>query len=182
MNDRGDPSLNEFTSAHYDPIYKFCLSRLNYMESDAYDVTNNVFLILCQKWKSVNKNHAEGWLYKTAKNKIHEYRRENYRHLSNIYDIDKYEDSIEVSYNMESCHSEEAIEKYKTELLKRLRPEENALFDCYYIQKKGYRELSGIYHINEGALRTRIARINRKIRNMIKLFIALCILLPNIFR
>lgn len=180
LSDNNKISIDEFTAAYYNSIYKFCLSRLNYIESDAYEVTNNVFLILRLKWESVNKNNTEGWLYKTAKNKIHEYRRENYKHLSNIYDIDNYEDSIDVSYNIESIVSEEDIEKYKTELLKRLKPEENALFDYYYIQKKGYRELTDIYHINEGALRTRIARINKKIRNMIKCVTFLCIFLLNI--
>lgn len=174
MNGKTDPDLNEFTSAYYDQIYKFCLSRLNYIEPDAHEVTNNVFLILCLKWESINKNNTEGWLYKTAKNKIHEYIRDKYKYSSKIYNIDNYEDSIDVSYNMESIVSEEDIEKHKTELLKRLKPEENVLFDYYYIQKKGYHDLTDIYHINEGALRTRIARLNQKIQNMIKCIMSLC--------
>lgn len=129
-------SIDKFVSANYKSIFKFCLNRLNYIEQDAYEVTNNVFLVLCLKWESINKNNLEGWLYKTAKNKIYEYLRENYKQLSNINDIDNYEDSIDVSYNMESIISEEDIDKYKTDILKKLKPEEYRLFNDYYILKK----------------------------------------------
>lgn len=173
-------SINEFTSAYYNSIYLFCLGRLGNNEQDAYEVTNNVFLVLCLKWESIDKHNTEGWLYKTAKNKIYEYRRENHKHLSNLSDIDDFEDSLDISYNMESTVSEDDIEKYKTDILNSLKQEERELFNCYYIQKKKYNELTNIYHINEGALRTRIARINKKIRNMIKNVIYLCILLLNI--
>lgn len=173
-------SINEFASAYYNSIYLFCLGRLGNNEQDAYEVTNNVFLVLCLKWESIDKHNIEGWLYKTAKNKIYEYRRENYKHLSNLSDIDDFEDCLDISYNIESTVSEDDIEKYKTDILNSLKQEERELFNCYYIQKKNYGELTNIYHINEGALRTRITRINKKIRNIIKNVIYLCILLLNI--
>lgn len=142
LSDNNKISIDKFVSANYKSIFIFCLSRLNYIEQDAYEVTNNVFLVLCLKWESIKKNNLEGWLYKTAKNKIYEYLRENYKQLSNINDIDNYEDSIDVSYIMESIISEEDIDKYKTDILKKLKPEEYKLFNDYYILKKNYHELS----------------------------------------
>ena len=64
--------LQDFAEAYYDDIYKYC-RRMGDNESDAYDLTQVVFLALNQHYSTIDYNKVRQWLYNTAHNIVVDY-------------------------------------------------------------------------------------------------------------
>lgn len=70
---------------YYQPIYRYCYSKLNYDVNAAQDCTQNVFLIMIQKKNRLNlSSNMQTWLYKTADRVIRNYRRKEKKYREQI--------------------------------------------------------------------------------------------------
>ena len=61
----------EVADLYYDDVYHLCYSRLK-NETDASDVTQEVFLFFQESCDELEDNYIKAWLYKVADNKIKE--------------------------------------------------------------------------------------------------------------
>lgn len=67
--------LETVTEQYYSEIYKYCRRRVN-TDDTAFDITQNVFLALSERYLSIDRVSIRKWLYETARHKIADYYRE----------------------------------------------------------------------------------------------------------
>ena len=64
-------TLHEICTKYYNVVYRRCSYELNFNADAAAEVTQQVFLVLCEKWPLVQFHpNLEGWLLKVTSNKL----------------------------------------------------------------------------------------------------------------
>jgi len=158
--------LEHVSEQYYLLIYKYCHLKLQANESDSYDITNEVFVLLCEKWDILEKENIKSWLYRTADNILKEFFRKHKKRtneLKYIEDLDDYmANSLIYEQSFENI-SEEDIEIYKDELLDELSDKEKKLFDMVFSEKLSYREICERLDISRENLKKRLYRLRQKI-------------------
>ncbi len=170
---------SEIATLYYDDIYRLCLSRLK-KEENAADVTQEVFLFFQEKYEGLEDDYIKAWLYKVADNKIKEqFRAIAKREKELIYGaVFGSQTSTDILYEMEELNkiTPEEIEEKKKSIISSLTEKELELFEMVYKKHMEYKELAKALNISDGAARTRIYRLNLKIKEKAS-FVIMAILL-----
>ena len=163
-------TLHEVCTKYYNDIYRHCLKRLKFDADAAAEVNQQVFSVLCERWKEVqNHPNIKGWLIKTANNKLRKAKvwyalrygivsmnSENFREPP--VENDMVEQIL--------CEQLEAgLEMYTNEVLSRLSENERILLE-YKREKKTHAEIAELLGITEGAVTMRVVRLREKIREI----------------
>ena len=165
-------TLHEICTQYYNTVYRRCYYELNFNTDAAEEVTQQVFLVLCEKWALVQFHpNLEGWLLKVASNKLRK-AKAGYVQRSQIMSTDAEEFREPMSeddiFNRLMCEQLEAdMERYTKEVLSQLSESEQILAECIR-EKKPYAEIAEILEITEGAVSMRVTRLYRKVREIVR--------------
>lgn len=144
----------EIANKYYNDIYKYCYYKLGYHREDAEECTQEVFMILLIKWKSLSSHeNIRGWLYRVADNVMRNYSRKSNKYkneLSVLEDI-----SLNIKYNEDDG---------AFDILSILTIAERNLLKEYYLDKATAKELSVKYKLSENAIYVKIHRIKIKLK------------------
>lgn len=170
----------EIANLYYNDIYHLCLSRLK-KEENAADVTQEVFLFFQEKYNELEDDYIKAWLYKVADNKIKEqFRAIAKREKELIYGtVFGSQTSTDILYEMEEDNkvTPEELEEKKKSILSSLTEKELELFEIFYTKHLEYKELAKVLNVSEGAVRTRVYRLNLKLKEKAAfIFMALLLL------
>ncbi len=165
-------TLQEICNQYYNVVYRRCSYELNFNTDAAAEVTQQVFLVLCEKWLLVQFHpNLEGWLLKVASNKLKK-ARAGYIQRSQIMstDAEEYREPVREDdiFSRLMCEQlEEDLERYTNEVLSQLSESERVLAG-YIREKKTYAEIAEILEITEGAVSMRVSRLYKKVRGIVK--------------
>ena len=174
---KDNEKLNEITEKYYLTIYKYCLRRTN-NEHDALDITQNVFMILLEKYDNEEILDVKRWLMAVAKKRVERYFRDMYKTRSMFIDDELEEDIQSASYNPFEEFSEEEFEKMIVDINSSLDEQEQKLYEAAFVKKVDYSEIASQLNISATALRQRISRLKKKIKEMIQMMLnCICLLL-----
>ena len=169
----------EIANLYYNDIYHLCLSSLK-KEENAADVTQEVFLFFQEKYNELEDDYIKAWLYKVANNKIKEqFRAIAKREKELIYGaVFGSQTSTDILYEMEEDNkvTQEELEENKKSIISSLSEKELELFEMVYTKHMEYKELAKVLNVSEGAVRTRVYRLNLKLKEKAA-FIFMAILL-----
>jgi len=161
--------LESISELHYMAIYKYCYTRLRSNEH-CYDVTNDVFVILCEKWDKLSKENIKAWLYRTANNEIKKFFRKHKKRLSEIEYIENLDDfkanSLTYEQDFENI-SDEVIDEHRDEILDGLSGGEKELYDMVFTKKLSYDEVCDRLSITKDVLKSRVYRLRQKINEAV---------------
>lgn len=173
----GYKKLDEITQKYYLTVYKYCLRRTKNMH-DALDITQNVFMILLEKYDNEEILDVERWLMAVAKKRVDRYFRDMYKTRSVLIDNELEENIQTASYNPFDDYTEEELEQMIVDINSSLDEQEQKLYEAAFVKKVDYTEIAAQLNISPPALRKRISRLKKKIKDMIQLILnCLCLLL-----
>lgn len=160
----------EIAETYYEDILKFCSSQLN-NEEDAWDITQEVFLLFQKKFRELNDTNIKAWLLNVAQKKIFAKFREikkDSKMLSYIENINS-EENFSLITEMDNIIeiSNEEIEQQKFKILEKLTPEERELFKMIYFEHLKYSEIAERLDLTENAISIRAMRMRNKIKKMV---------------
>ncbi|MBQ8763969.1 MAG: sigma-70 family RNA polymerase sigma factor [Clostridia bacterium] len=159
----------EIAELYYEDIYHFCLSRIK-DEEYASDTTQEVFLFFQEKSGALEDRYIKTWLFSVADKKIKEKfreiaKREKSLIFNNFGGKSLTEITTEIEYD--DLITAQDIEDKKADILASLTDKELELFEMVYTKHKKYSELAKSLNISENAARTRVHRLNLKIKEKI---------------
>lgn len=174
---------------HYNDVYAYCLSYAHCSESEAQDITQEVFLTFQEKLDSLENQNIRRWLLITAKNKVREFYRENKKDAmlvplepDTIPTADMY---IYIDKYLTECEelSEEYIEKCKQLILKSLSKSELEIYTKIFIEKKTHQQIADELNSSKNAVSLRASKLQRKIKALVKLSLSVIgsIIIKTIF-
>lgn len=164
-------TLKEVCQEYYNMVYQRCLYELYYNEDLAYEVTQQVFLILCLKWNILHHKNLKRWLMKTAEHKI-KHAKADFTQSRNILSIES-EEYIEpiIPHDLHEQILCDRVEKhislYRQEILSQLNEREQQLVQ-YILEKKKYAEIAQLMEMSEGAVSMAVVRLKRKVDAIVK--------------
>ena len=158
----------EVADLYYDDVYHLCYSRLK-NETDASDVTQEVFLFFQENCDELEDNYIRAWLFAVADNKIKEEfrsiaKREKELIFGSVFGTMT---SADILYEMEEDNkiTDEELEEKKQGILSSLSEKELELFEMVYTKRMEYAELAKALDITEHAVRSRVYRLRLKIKD-----------------
>lgn len=147
----------EIANKYYNDIYKYCYYKLGYHREDAEECTQEVFMILLIKWKSLSSHeNIRGWLYRVADNVMRNYSRKSYKYKSELSVLE------DISLNIKYNEYDGAFDILSILTI----AERNLLKECY-LDKATAKELSDKYKISENAIYVKIHRIKIKLKKIL---------------
>lgn len=157
----------EIADLYYEDIYHFCFSRLK-NDSDAADVTQEVFLFFQENHNGLEDKFIRAWLFAVANNKIkEEFRSIAKREKELVFGtVFGEQTSTEILFELEEDNkiTAEELEKKKRSILDSLTEKELELFEMVYTKRMEYEEMSKKLNISEHAVRSRVYRLRWKIK------------------
>lgn len=176
----------EIAETYYKDVLDFCRAELK-NESDAEDITQEVFLLFQSRYTEMDDINIKSWLFNVAQKKISE----RFRDIKKRSDVLLFDenadylntDSFIAEINESMFMDDEEIEHQKFKILEKLTPEERELFKMIYIRHLKYAEIAEISGISENAVSIRALRMRNKIKKAVsEVFVtALLIVLFFIF-
>ena len=154
--------MDHIIDEYYDRIYKYVYNHIDHKDL-ARDLTQEVFLALCEKEDRETIEDIQLWLYSVAKNRIALHFRQNYKNkpYETVNALD--EAMLTMSYDPFSEYSDEEIEFVKQAVLSSLTDSESALYHAVYESNMNYHSIAEEQNISEVTLRKRSSRIKKKI-------------------
>ncbi len=168
-------TAKEIARKYYKEIYAYCLSYANCSESEAEEITQNVFLTFQEKLDNLEDINIRSWLLATAKNKAREFFRQNKKAEKLVPlnpDRTPTDDMfiyIDRYFAEMDDVSDEYIEKCKELILKTLTKKEYELYTKVFIEKKKYRQVAEEMNISEKNVGVRVSRLRQKIKKLASL-------------
>ncbi len=150
---------------HYFPLINNYVFHRVADESTRYEIVSNVFYKAMTKlggFQWFHKCSFSAWLYRIAINEI----RQHYRQNQRIMKIEKKIVHNELPKDAEDIEKPEY--KLVREAMKSLKPTEQDLLSLRYFEKKKFQEIAEILNVKEGALKVRMHRIMKKLRDRIE--------------
>lgn len=169
-------SKESTTIRYYDQIYSYCLRRLPDRES-AEDTAQEVFCAFWEGPEFTDERVALGWLYRVAKSKLSDFYRDRGRRLANEAALSPEDlpDEAVPAVQDEAMKDPDAedfgLDGVLGEVVRSLSGEERELFRDVWIEGISYAELSRKYGSSEGAVRTRVSRLKKKITGFLRSFL-----------
>ncbi|MBQ2846712.1 MAG: sigma-70 family RNA polymerase sigma factor [Clostridia bacterium] len=155
---------------YYYDVYKFCCSYLN-DDSDAEDITQDVFLTFIQKSAILEETNIRSWLFSTAAHKIKEKHRRNVKQ-SKLCPLDENleptEEIPDIILDLEKPINPDLVDYAKSKLLAKLTPEERELLECIYDKHMKLSQVGEKLNISQNAVSTRHYRLKNKIIELSK--------------
>lgn len=169
---------------YYEDIYNLCSLRL-VKEDDVCDVVQEVFLLFQQRYESLDESMIKSWLYNVANKKI----QEKFKHIARREkelilgaNLDEIED-FGKTYTIEpdDLITSEEIENKKKDIMATLTEKELRLFEMVYVRHMEYEQLAKTLGISVNTARTRVYRLNLKIKEKVTYaFMVILLLLMKI--
>lgn len=164
-------TFDEAYRQYFNQIYQRCLYALLFDEAQAYQVAQDVFVLLWERWSSVPEDRLEGWLRKTAKYKIYKLRADHTK-AQRLLSLDE---DIAAGCTQTTDVVDEIIDQkvsrnpelYTEQVYARLEPEEIALAG-YIRQGRSQREIAQLMNATEGAVSMRVTRLRRKVEKIVR--------------
>lgn len=174
----------EIAGLYYDDIYHLCLFRLK-KEEDAHDVTQEVFLFFQEHCDNLEDIQIKKWLYSVADKKIkEEFKKIAKREKELIFGtVFGKHSSAEIVYEMEldNTVSDKEIDEKKDDIIATLNEKEIRLFEMVYTKHMEYDELAKTLGVTINTARTRVYRLNIKIKKKVSFaFMVLLLLIMKI--
>ena len=170
-SDDSDLTIDQVIRKYYPIILKNNLHLLNKSKANADDVTQNVFMVLVEKWDTLNKKTVGAWLFGVARLKIYEFYRANKKFEDNVVSLElikeerKSFDEILNTYQMD----EMTLDKIKAEVLGMLSDDERQLYEYYFENGVSYDKLMELYSISYSAATSKVNRLKNKINHYISI-------------
>ena len=163
--------LHDTTERYYKEIYCYCRRHVD-DDDTAYELTQTVFLRLCEHYRTVDRANVRAWLYRVAKNVCADHYREAYRkkEWSTDIPVEQYED---VPARTDTDIAELELADALSDLLSKLTDAERELFCDRYLRGVPYEVLAEQRHMTPTAVRKRCSRIHKKLLKYIKLLFLL---------
>ena len=169
-------SKETLTSETYDQIYSYCLRRLPDRES-AEDTAQEVFCAFWEGPEFTDERAAIGWLYRVAQSKVSDFYRARDRRLKNEVPIPP-EDLPETAVPTAADDTPKGtdaetlgLEGVLGEGVRALSDGERRLFRQVWIEKIPYGRLAAEYACSEGAVRTKVSRLKKKLAGLLRQFL-----------
>ncbi len=172
----------EIIETNYQQIYRFFAASLE-DQSEADDLTQEVFAFLIEKQDELTNDNIRSWLYSVAKFKLFKEKRRLNNNLRTVYMGDMHNepaDPISEDFIIESESenwSDDKIDEIRKSILSKLTDEELDIFIRVYVQHSKYSEISKVIGISESTISTRVCRIKKKILKTIDLILTVAIIL-----
>ena len=189
MEQKSPLSKETLTIRYYDQIYSYCLRRLPDRES-AEDTAQEVFCAFWEGPEFTDERAALGWLFRVAKSKLSDYYRARDRRMTNEAALspedlpDEAVPAVQDQALRDSLSEGFGLDGLLGEAVRSLSEEERELFRDVWIEGFTYAELSRKYGSSEGAVRTRVSRLKKKITGFLRSFLwpfGMVILFRSIF-
>jgi len=162
--------LEKASEEYYMPIYKYCRKKLRTNEAYAYDLTHEVFVLLCEKWDSLHKDNIKAWLHRAADNRIKKFYDKAQKRRREIEYIDDLDDltanGLSYEQDFENISGDD-IERYKDKILDELSDKEKELFGMVFTERLPYGEISEQLSISRDTLKNRVYRLRQKINEAV---------------
>lgn len=168
MNDSAK-ELETITEQYYDEIYKYCRRRVN-TDDIAYDITQNTFLALSERYSTINIGNIRKWLYETAKHKIADHYRELQKLKDNISDMSVSDIDTRInglSYDPYNDLKDEDIEAIIQNIMSELESEDKELYIERFVKRLNYKALADKYEVSEQTVRKRVSRLRSRILKLL---------------
>lgn len=167
--------FEELCDKYYEKVFSFCLSLLGYNQKSmdiAEECTQQTFLEAGKHIDNLRVHpDVQGWLYRVARNLVNGFFRNVYKKKKNEENVDYRVFDVEDKSN----HSLEELFDYQGDLeelcsmvLESLDEEEYELYIEYYKNRVSVAKLSEKYNISKTALTTRVYRLKKKIKIIVK--------------
>lgn len=155
----------------YEPyLRRFCWLHLQSHPDEIDNVISEIFLALCRKLSSDEPLiHPQAWLYKTADHVIQAKYRAIYKEREKAIRFSDREYSLPYAQNFaEEVENELFVEELQQKLDKELSPQEKELLRYIYEDQLKMKEIAGILHTTESAVKQKHYRLCHKIRGIAK--------------
>ena len=166
--------LEDVTERYYKEIYCYCRRHVD-TDDLAYELTQSVFLRLCEQYRTVDRERVRAWLYRVACHLCADYYRAEYRRREWTApmppELADHAPTAEEGF----CAVETA--DAVTVLLSRLNESDQQLFDERYRQSLTYEEIAQRRNTTAAAIRKRISRMRRKLQKLAQQLLFVLILL-----
>ena len=160
--------LSDTVERYYREIYCYCRRHVN-TDDAAYELTQTVFLRLCERYQTVERANVRAWLYRVAKNVCADHYREVYREKQWSTDM-PVDQCGDVFTRTDAALSQVEFSDALSELLKTLTEEERQLFLDRFDRGLSYDALADQHKTSSATIRKRYSRLNQKLVKYIKLF------------
>lgn len=151
--------LDSLYCEHHQLVYKLISSRLYRglgTKADADDLMQEVYIIAGDHISTL-RNHPNqvGWLMQTANNVVRNHIRSKARHREQLF------------YSLDLHRSDEDFDAidFDASLQNVLNPDDYAILRAYYFDNRPHEEICANHGLSEAALRVRISRIKKFLRN-----------------
>ena len=160
--------IEKTVNEYYDDIYKFCISRVENIES-AKDITQDVFLIFMQSSKKLDNVNLRAWLYKTARIKIQEYYRilKTEEGFKSFTECDNIPQENVKAFDIREEEFDALLTDAQKRILSILNEDEKSLFVKLFIEKKTIRIISEETGLTENNIYVKSHRIKKKAKKVI---------------
>ena len=157
---------------YYEIIRANALYLTNRSKSDAEDLTQNVFMLMVEKWDTISHDRIGAWLLEVERRKALEYFRTQDKQKGGkdvVYAVDPAYETAPVLAVTDAYFdaTPELIEELKREILDSLDEDERRLYEDVFVNGRSYDDIAALYSTTGHALRTRVWRLRKKISKMI---------------
>lgn len=167
-----EKEFENIVKRHHKSIYSYCLSKLNFDDYYADEVTNDVFNLLFEKWDELDlENNVLAWLYRVADNYIKKHWTKQHKNreesLEAALESGKLENNDLFYTTIESdvdINVEKELEKIAHELPEELKQ----LFIYRIINKKTFAEICSITGLPYTTVNNRVEKAKKKVKKIIK--------------
>lgn len=163
-------TFDEVQKKYWNKIYQRCLYALFFDEEMAFQITQEVFILLWKNWSKVRPDRIEAWLRKTAKHKILQVQAKHTRSqliLSlNSEMLANYTQKVDIVDRIIDEKVVQNMELYIQQISARLTPDEIKLAE-YRRAGKQYREIAALMGTTETAIAMRVSRLRSKLKKII---------------
>ncbi len=163
-----DERAEELTKLYYEKIFRYCMVIAKNNYDDALEITQEVFLVFSKKYKNLEDDKIEHWLFAVAKKKSLEY----FRSIKNDEMVISLEDSFtsaeEVLSTITKYYSisDADIRMTIDAITKMLTENEYNLFVKKFIEGKNQTEIAKEMGISVSNVNSRTARLRNKIEKL----------------
>lgn len=160
--------LESVIKKYYDAVRSNALHSTR-SESAAADITQDVFVLLCERWDTLKRDRVGGWIFSVLYRKLREYFRKTSRENA-VISLDDTQAS-EIAPSVEDVYFEtddDEIEAVRERVLSVLSDEERKLYEACFVEGRSYEDVCAVYSLSYAAATSRVKRLRRKLEKSIK--------------
>lgn len=160
---RGDETAFRTLYETYHPrLFRFALVLSRGDEFLAQDVVQAAFLAAAKKLRRAeSEEHLWNWLARVARQQLARKWRKHQRDLAFI-SVDS------LSEEFPAAEPDSVLEEILDAALRAIEPEDRALIEIFYFERRSHKEIAGQLHTTPKAISSRLERAREKLRSLIK--------------